>query len=277
MGACSSKGGSGGQLLNNETDIKDLNKTIKNKVLDINDTSKTKMIDKQSIEIDYTIDKDYIPLMAKTYPTFNILGFKSGTFTPYGCTFDISQISNLKMTTLKTFSESDSVDIWNDIKAKLTKDANAKLTGNNKGLNAVNGAINDSEKDAISNITNILTKSNKIDVDKDQKVTLHINTPARCGPNGKNPQLNQDAQIDILITDIVTSTVQLINKSVSDKGLDSSLDISDSDWGCTLQMIASVICSMLIIYLLYLEFGTSKSSSSSSEGMGAIMAEAVGK
>ena len=73
MGACSSKGGSGGQLLNNETDIKDLNKTIKNKVLDINDTSKTKMIDKQSIEIDYTIDKEYNPLMAKTYPTFNIL------------------------------------------------------------------------------------------------------------------------------------------------------------------------------------------------------------
>ena len=31
---------------------------------------------------------------------------------------------------------------------------------------------------------------------------------------------------------------------------------------------------LLIIYLLYLEFGTSKSSSSS-EGMGAIMAEAV--
>ena len=59
---------------------------------------------------------------------------------------------------------------------------------------------------------------------------------------------------DILIIGLQELPVTLIegtNKNISDKKLSGSLDLSDSDWTCTFQLIGSVICSIIILYVIY--------------------------
>jgi hypothetical protein len=251
MGACSSKGGSGGQLLSNKKDLEDLNKTLKSKIIDDTEKSEAKTVSKQDIDIDTTIDPSFIPLMKPTLPTYNFLGFKTGYTSPYGCTYDISQTADIKIVSIKTFTSADTTNIWTEIKQKLQSEAKLQMTGNNKGLNAMNDAINDSEKEATNKIQEILDKQNSQSVEKDQKIKLNINSPAHCGPNGENPVLDQDVNVELLMNDLVTSTAQIVNKAIADKALSGSLDLSDSDWTCTFQLIGSVICSIIILYVIY--------------------------
>jgi len=269
MGACGSKGGvnekgSTAQVLDNESTLNDIRSSIEEKLHTGTETSTQKSVSSQNVTIDYTIDPEVsnspmFHIQAKTYWPWGTLKCKEDQ---YFCAYDIDQVNEINVSSFKEELVDDSQEIWSDIKMKLKKNARIQMTGNNEGLEILNNAIDGSEDEVVSKITDILTKMTQQDFDDEQNIIIKSNTPVRCPDpcgDGRNPRITQNALIEMKSSDIVNSALSIIHKHASDMGLDSKLKAEDTDAACMIQMILSCVCCIICVIIIYMVQAKKKS------------------
>ena len=174
---------------------------------------------------------------------------------------ELDQESNrLKVKNIQQFSIgmseliiNDVQEIWNTIKSKLKKNAEAKMTGNNKGLGIFNEALEKSNDEVNDTLSNMLTNVSEEDHTDSQRIEIEITSPIKCSDpcseNG-NPELNQDAYIEMKTNDIINATLSIVHKNTSDLGLNTTMKTDDSNNACIIQMMGSLVCCIIILYLL---------------------------
>jgi hypothetical protein len=261
MGACSSKGGkntsgSSAQLFDNTSVIDSMKKDIKQRFETHQDQSTQKSFSSQNISIKQNIDPEIMNspvFQTQTYEYWPWGTVKKGPCANYGCSYDIRQVGEIKVSSVKEDIINDVQEIWNTIKSKLKKNAEAKMTGNNKGLGIFNEALEKSNDEVNDTLSNMLTNVSEEDHTDSQRIEIEITSPIKCSDpcseNG-NPELNQDAYIEMKTNDIINATLSIVHKNTSDLGLNTTMKTDDSNNACIIQMMGSLVCCIIILYLL---------------------------
>lgn len=262
MGACGSKGGenakgSTAQVLDNQTTLSDIRKSIKEKLEVHSQTSTQKSVSSQNVTIIQETDPEIMnsPMFqTQTFKYWPWGSVREGPCPNYGCIYDVEQVNEINVSSFKEDLVNDSQEIWNNIKTKLKKNAKLQMTGNNEGLEILNSAIEKSESEVNDKITDILTKMTKQDFDDEQNIEIVINSPIKCSDpcSGGNPRLSQNALIEMKSSDIINSALAIIHKNASDMGLDTKLKAEDTDSACMVQMILSCVFCIICIVLIYM-------------------------
>ena len=254
MGGCNST--NKGNLLSNQSVMMDMHKDIKNKFEKHIDVSSQKVVNIQDLKIideipseTWNIKEGEENIFASKIPTYKWFGLvKTGEISEFGCNYDISQESNIEISSIKKDIMNDKTIVLSTIKNKIKKKVNANIS-NQDERSQMNDAIDFSDNELLAMIeSKIETFSENQELNMETQ-TVSYKTPIKCDLYGKGPTLSQSADLDVLIHDIINESVNIINKNISKKGLKSKLKTNDNS-DCTMQIAVGVF--LLIILIIFI-------------------------
>lgn len=254
MGGCNSTNRS--NLLSNQTIMNDIHKNVKNSFEQHKDVSSQKIINVQDLTIldeipseIWNIKEGEENIFASKIPTYKWFGLvKTGEISEYGCNYDISQESDIEISSIKKEIINDKTTVLSTIKNKIKKKVDANVS-NTDGRSEINDVIDNSDNELLNMIENKLEEFSKNQEQNIEKQTVVYKTPIKCDLNGKGPKLSQSAHIDVLIHDIINESVNILNKNLSKKGLNSKLKTNDNS-DCTMQIAVGIF--LLIILIIFI-------------------------
>ena len=259
--------GGGAQLGISSSVIEDIKSNIKSTIEKHTNVNNTFIKNGQSIIIKQTGEYDpYAPMYSKELKKrFLGLEYKNCGFQ-YNCLYNIKQGSSVSVSSFNKDVTKEAENLFTDIKSELEKNSNMELSGGNKGLMAIAAEMDRSKEDIKKNIDKVLTTINTNEIDKDQKIVIEYISPPKCedpcgddetNPGPRGPTLEQDAQIEILSDQIISSALEVVSKKISDKQMSASTDISDFNMECIISMLirAGIILSIGVgIYIVAKKF-----------------------
>lgn len=248
-----------GAGISNTAGLLDIQIKIKNKIQSRSIQGNTTIISKQNIELrdvgDSNVDEFYQRTVDQSKGPFGLLG-KAKKCPLFGCSYDIDQRSNYR---IHSFNESlleETETILEDIEQKMKQDANVNLESNPSGLRAANQAINDSRDYVRSEIQSYLSSISNQNAVNLQNIVIEYRNPIRCkdpcgfdnGPSG--PKLSQDAQLDILSEQMLSSISNIYHEKFKEAGIDVDQSVELTNTACILQMaiglIGCIICLIIV-------------------------------
>jgi hypothetical protein len=137
-----------------------------------------------------------------------------GEFPEYGCMYDPTQNTNVKITSFSSFSSSDTQDIFNDVKQEVIKNNNSDLSGIKN--DDIEKTFNDVKDVTVKKIKSYLDKQATQSQDFDKDIIIEYNTPIKCvlkNCKSTNPKVVQNIQAKIMSTEIITMVVEEVLKS----------------------------------------------------------------
>ena len=259
--ACSGGGantsGSEAQLGISASTIEDIKTSIKSTIEKHTNVENTFIRSGQSIIVRQTGDfnenaKMYNRPIKKKF--LGLVEYKDCGYQ-YGCAYSINQTADVNIASFNESITNESEQIYNDIKTSLEKSTDMELSGGNKGLAAIAAEMDRSKEDIQKNLEKVLNTLKTNQIEEDQEMVVEYRTPAKCedpcgddtnnprGPGPRGPLLEQNAQIDIISDQLVTSTLETISERLSEKDLKAATEISDFNPQC---IISLLICSGII-------------------------------
>jgi len=254
MGACNSS--ISGSILSNDTSINDIHNQIKNRFEKHIDTSSQKVVSNSKVVLISNIpnEKWSQPPFTNKYKKKSMFGFVTEESDEYGCNYNINQVSNVNISSMKSDVVSDSSVILSTIKSNIQKKVNATITNEGgPGMNKrdeINDTINDSDTEIKSMIESKLEKLVNREIDENKNVEIFYDNPIRCDKDGKGPVISQDVEQDIMIHDMINESINIINVNLKKKGINTELDYDDSNMKCNIELAAVILVIALILYIL---------------------------
>lgn len=261
MGACKSKidGGSSGLAIN-QAAIEHMKTKIQRRLQKSTNISSKNVLSKQNVIIreKSTVSEPYYnkKMTVKIGP-FGLGGTYEDCYV-FGCAYDVTQTSNVDIYSYNSNVVNEAEDIFNDIKTKLRQEATAQMSST--AASAANRAVDAVRDTSIENIRSKLVNLSTSNYENDQNVTIEYETPPRCidpcnltEQGTRGPTVNQNAMVQIHSSDILNSTLKVIEKSIADHDVDVTQEISSDDDACIMQlMISGCLCfiSLLIVWKL---------------------------
>ena len=268
MGACNSSGGGNTSAFISANSIQQsIHDSVKSNIEEKKTADNQTSFNVQNIKITY----DYDPAILQLPPYNHIIkeswpwGTKKKDCGPaYGCSYDISQVSNISIRTVDVDKISSKSEIYNTVRQKLEKDADDTITGE-VSIQKIADAKNLSQSLAEENIEKAINRF-KDNYDEDgENIELVVKVPLKCPDpcteGGNVIPLDQDAIVDNLINNITSETLNTINKETDSLKSDSSESTDDTNYGCLFQMAAFCIC-MLVILIIAIYFITGEDGES---------------
>tara|TARA_Y100001958_G_scaffold160112_1_gene166437 strand:- start:5752 stop:6597 length:846 start_codon:yes stop_codon:yes gene_type:complete len=248
-----------GANVSNTAGLLDIQVKIKKKIESRSIQGNTNVISKQNIEIrdvgDGELDEFFKRTVDETKGPFGLLG-KAKNCPIFACNYDIDQRSNYKIHSFNDSLLEETENILQDIEQKMKQDASVNLESNPSGLRAANEAINESRDYVRSEIQSYLSSISNQNAVNLQNIVIEYRNPIRCkdpcgledGPEG--PKLSQNAQLDILSEQMLSSISNIYHKKFKESGIDVDQSIEATNTACILQMaiglIGCIICLIIV-------------------------------
>ena len=144
--------------------------------------------------------------------------------------------------------------IYENITSILASSTDTNITGANKGLKTQNDTFNEARDEAEANIDNILSSFQVKNVDDSKIMEIEYRTPQLClDPCGKKhgPTLSQDATIEVVTEDIVSSTINILKERVTNNQMDVTNTVSDVSMACIMQILCCMVCCLVCAGVAY--------------------------
>lgn len=248
-----------GTEIENEARLLDLQMSIRNKIENRKISGSTTGISRQNIEIrdlsDGNVDDFFKKTVDLSNGPFGLLG-KEKDCPLFFCNYDINQQSNYKIHSFNSNLLEETETILEEIDQKVKQDAEISLESNPSGLTAANNAINESRDLVRSEIENYLTSLSEQNVENIQNLVIEQRFPLRCrdpcgfkdGPKG--PTLSQNAQLDIVTEQMLSSISNIYHEKIKEAGVEADQSVKVENTACILQMsiilVACIICLIIV-------------------------------
>ena len=251
------------QLGINNTSLKDIKSSVQNTINEHRQVSSGDVKTSQTIILkehpDYSDNMNapqYRKELIDPPSLLNIIGIRKrqNCGMQYGCSYILEQSTNVKLYTFNSTLKDESKTIYENITSILTSNTDTNLTGANKGLKTQNDTFNEAEDEAVANIDNILTSFQVKNVDDSKIMEIEYRTPQLClDPCGKKhgPILTQDATIEVVTEDIVSSTINILKERITNNQMDVKNTVSDVSMACIMQILCCMVCCLVCAGIAY--------------------------
>ena len=255
--------GSESQLGINDTTLRDMRASVQNTINEHRQTTDDEVRTSQTIKI--TEHEDYAEnIMAPQYrkelidppSLLNIIGIvpRRNCGLQYGCGYILEQSTDVKLYTFNSTLKDESSTIYENITSILTSSSDTNLTGANKGLKTRNDTINEARDTATETIRKILVSFHQKNVNDTKIMEIEYRTPQLCiDPCGqkRGPTLSQEAIIEVVTEDIVSSTIKILKERVAHNEMDVENVVSDVSMACIMQIMCCMVCCLACAGLTY--------------------------
>ena len=251
------------QLGINDTALKDIKSSVQNTINEHRQVSSGDVKTSQSIILkehpeysEHLSSPQYRKELIDPPSLLNIIGItkRKNCGMQYGCSYILEQSTNVKLYTFNSTLKDESKTIYENITSILTSNTDTNLTGANKGLKTQNDTFNEARDEAEANIDNILTSFQVKNVDDSKIMEIEYRTPQLClDPCGKKhgPTLSQDATIEVVTEDIVSSTINILKERVTNNQMDVKNTVSDVSMACIMQILCCMVCCLVCASVAY--------------------------
>ena len=255
--------GSDAQLGINDTTLKDIKSSVQSTINEHRQTSNDTVKTSQTIRV--IEHEDYAEnIMAPQYrkelidppSLLNIIGIvpRKNCGLQYGCGYILEQSTDVKLYTFNSTLKDESSTIYENISSILTSSSDTNLTGSTPGLKTRNDTLNESRDTATENIRKILVSFHEKNVNDSKIMEIHYRTPQLCiDPCGqkRGPTLSQEAIIEVVTEDIVSSTIKILKERISHNEMDVENVVSDVSMACIMQIMCCMVCCLACAGLTY--------------------------
>lgn len=271
MGACeSSESGSNsnniGDLLDSmldpnkvtsETRITDLETKVTNKLIRKSSINNNDSINVQNLVITYSDsyeDKINDPFFRKSINIqkgpFGMIE-KCGPIDLYFCNYDITQRLSLKIRQFNENITEESENITEEIINHMKKEAEITYSDDPGKLDVAMLAIDESRERVYENVNENITNINDQFHINGQNLEVEIRDPIRCklSCNPESPKITQDAQVEIISSQIITSSIKIIEEELKNRKLEVSDKLDTTNKACIL-MLSIILCSCFICLII---------------------------
>ena len=272
MGACeSSESGSNsnniGDLLDSmlepnkvtsEARISALESKITNKIIKNSNKNEQLSVNIQNLTVRYSDsyrensqDPFYRQKITKHKGPFGLIE-KCGPVPLFFCNYDINQRLNYNVRTFNDSLLDETENISKEIIQHIKKEAEIKYANDPGKLDVAMRAIDESlsliEENVSERITNESVQTNL----GTQTMEIIISEPIRCldpcDPT-KQPSLTQEAQVEVLSQQIISSSLKIIENVFKSKSLDVKHTLDTTNKACIL-MLMIILCSCFICLII---------------------------
>ena len=251
------------QLGVNTTSLTDIKSSVQNTINEHRQVSSGDVKTSQTIKLkehpeysEHLSSPQYRKELIDPPSLLNIIGIRKrqNCGMQYGCSYILEQSTNVKLYTFNSTLKDESKTIYENITSILASSTDTNLTGANKGLKTQNDTFNIARDEAEANIDNILTSFQVKNVDDSKIMTIEYRTPQLClDPCGKKhgPTLSQDATIEVVTEDIVSSTINILKERVTNNQMDVTNTVSDVSMACIMQILCCMVCCLVCAGVAY--------------------------
>lgn len=271
--ACKNLGGENednmeSQLGINDTVLRDIKSSVQNTINEHRQASSQSVKTRQHIKLvehpDYSeniLAPQYRKELIDPPSLLNIIGITSrkNCGFQYGCAPILEQSTQVKLYTFNSTLKDESETIYENITSMLASQTDTNLTGANKGLKSINDTINEARETGVANIDQILTSFQAKNVDDEKIMEIEYRTPRLCeDPCGakRGPILTQDATIEVVTEDIVSTTINILKERISVNEMDVQNTVSDVSMACIMQILCCMVCCLTCAGLVYYMLNT---------------------
>ena len=251
------------QLGINDTTLADIKSSVQNTINEHRQVSSGDVKTSQTITLkehpeysEHLSSPQYRKELIDPPSLLNIIGIRKrkNCGMQYGCSYILEQSTNVKLYTFNSTLKDESKTIYENITSILSSNTDTNLTGANKGLKTRNDTFSEARDAAEANIDNILTSFQVKNVDDSKIMTIEYRTPQLClDPCGKKhgPTLSQDATIEVVTEDIVSSTINILKERVTNNQMDVTNTVSDVSMACIMQILCCMVCCLVCAGVAY--------------------------
>jgi hypothetical protein len=271
MGACeSSESGSNsnniGDLLDSmlnpnevtsETRITDLETKVTNRLIRKSSINNNDSINVQNLVITYSDsyeDKINDPFFRKSINIqkgpFGMIE-KCGPIDLYFCNYDITQRLSLNVRQFNENISEESEHITEEIINHMKKEAEITYSDDPGKLDVTMKAIDETRERVFENVNENISNINNQFTVTGQNLEIEIRDPIRCklSCNPESPEITQDAQVEIISSQIITSSIKIIEEELKNRKLEVSDKLDTTNKACIL-MLSIILCSCFICLII---------------------------
>ena len=275
MGPCNSKSTSsddddlgsvlgalfGGVSSQNNAGLLTVQKKIQRKINNRKIVGKTKSVSSQSLVLNELpregpLDDLYRQTISEK-KLFGLLGSKSGC-PLYGCSYNINQVSNIKINSYNESVLEETETIISEIEQRMEQEAEAAFDGDQGRMDIANDARNEVRDEVRQSITNNLNSLTSQDTDTDQTVVVNWRSPPSCTDpcswskkGRRGPELSQNAQLEIISDQIIKSAIEIYEKKYKEVGLEATQSVKSENTACILFMSVSLVGCFICLIIVW--------------------------
>ena len=251
----------GGVSSQNNAGLLTVQKKIQRKINNRKIVGKTKSVSNQSIILNELpregpIDDFYRQTVSEK-KLFGLLGSKNNCRL-YGCSYDINQVSNIKINSYNESVLEETETILSEIEQQMEQEAEAAFDGDQGRMDIANDARNEVRDEVRQAITNNLNSLTSQDTDTDQSITINWRSPPSCtDPCGwskkgrRGPELSQNAQLEIISDQIIKSAIEIYEKKYKEVGLEVTQSVKSENTACILFMSVSLVGCFICLIIVW--------------------------
>lgn len=171
----------------------------------------------------------------------------------FRCTYDVTQLSDVKLSSFTQFTNATVEEIYNDVKQEMIKNNDSDVSGiQNSDLSS---ALNKAKSGSTKLIKNLLDKIGEQTSTEETSTIIRYNNPIRCVINRDNcsldnPKITQDIQSEIVSNEILNIITSQILKA--DVDMKSKLEKKTDTKNNTCIYITGSIFIVLLIALFFI-------------------------
>jgi hypothetical protein len=171
----------------------------------------------------------------------------------FACTYDVTQSSDVKLSSFTQFTNATVEEIYNDVKQEMIKNNDSDVSGiQNSDLSS---ALNKAKSGSTKLIQNLLDKIGDQTSEEGTSTIINYSYPIRCNINKDdcsldNPKITQDIQSEIVSNEILNIITSQILKA--DVDMKSKLEKKTDTKNNTCIYITGSIFIVLLIALFFI-------------------------
>tara|TARA_B100002051_G_C16708969_1_gene625535 strand:- start:560 stop:1648 length:1089 start_codon:yes stop_codon:yes gene_type:complete len=181
----------------------------------------------------------------------------------YGCCYDVSQSSNIRLSSVNSTVIQDKEKIFNEVSQELT--AQVDLTvGGGSGNKSLQSAISGAENTSLESIERVLENLSKNDVETSQNVEIVSEEPLACiNECDETPTagaITQSLNVDIASKNIVSIITEKVYENYVKMESETSTKVTDTDIKKIYTFIVAFVVSVIMTYVVgwFLGYGLIK-------------------
>ena len=203
-------------IITSDTMMSALVSKVNDRMKQYSQTISDSIVATQNITIDCGTDKLtdwHLRPMVKEYTWYGEEIPGSGCIK-YGCCYDISQSSQIRLSSINKTTIEDHQELFTDISQEMKHQVSVTAGPKNEGLKVLNASINQVKDSSLSKIKEILDNASETNFETGQDIIIKSIEPLRCVNKCNEPPsagtVEQSLNIEIVTNNIITSVVKSI-------------------------------------------------------------------
>ena len=172
----------------------------------------------------------------------------------YGCCYDVSQSSQITLSSVNSTVLSQSTEVWNQMTAELDARVQATIDPSGPASVTYQEAKNTAKNLVIEDINKSFETLVNTDYEGSQDIVIKEKGPLVCLNSCDEPptagQITQSINIDMATKNIVSSFVSSVHKNIMDISLESDVSVTNIDiTQIYIFCVMSVSCCLIVFYI----------------------------